>query len=373
MRRFVFVLEQTLGHAAHARNLERAVAAQPDIEATIIRIRFDAAPIMRRLPGLRNWSARASWAARSALRSRLRQGPVDAIYIHTHVAALLARDAMRRAPTVVSMDATSRGFDAVGAPYGHRRSPRFAEGAKRLIHRRAFTRAAALVTWSNWAAHSLVRDYGILPQDVSVIPPGVDLKRFNPAPPAETGRAMRVLFVGADFVRKGGPDLLRAAQHMTGAIELNVVTTSVVNAVPANVPCRIHDQLAPQSEALVALYRSADLFVLPSHGDCSPQAVAEAMACGLPVVATDVGAIQEMVHDGENGYLVPVGDITSLRRSLRTLHEQPELRRAMGRRSRALAEREHDADRNNQSILGLMTQLADWSAEEMAWTPGSVV
>jgi glycosyltransferase involved in cell wall biosynthesis len=372
MHRFVFVLEQTLGHAAHARNLERVLARESDIEATIIPITFDAVPMMRRVPGLRTWSVRASWAARAALRRRLRQGSIDAVYIHTHVAALLVQDVMRRAPTLVSLDATSRGFDSVGASYGHRRQVRIAEAGKRLIHRRAFARAAALVTWSQWAADSLVRDYGTTAERISVIPPGVDLARFRPLPLGAPGGAVRLLFVGGDFQRKGGVDLLRAAQDMAGTVELDIVTNSAVPAIRGNVSCRIHRGMAPQSAALVDLFRRADLFVLPSRGDCSPQAVAEAMASGLPVVASDVGAIREMVRDGENGYLVPVGDVASLRRALGTLSERPMLRRAMGRRSRQIAEREHDADRNNRTILSLMTRLADHPAEELAWTPGSV-
>src|ERR1700737_3673664 len=341
MRRFVFVLEQTLGHASHARNLERVVVAHPDIEATIIPITFDAAPVMQRLPRLRAWSIRASWMARTALQQRLRQGPVDALYIHTHVAALLIPHLMRSIPTVVSLDATSRGFDSVGAPYGHRRQAWIAEPGKRLFPRQAFARAAALVTWSQWAADSLVRDYGTLPERVSVIPPGVDLARFRPPPPVAADGAVRVLFVGGDFLRKGGADLLRATQDMAGTVELDIVTSSAAPPVPGNVSCRIHRGMTPQSEALVDLYRRADLFVLPSRGDCSPQAIAEAMASGLPVVASDVGAIREMVRDGENGYLVPVGDVASLRHALETLTERPTLRRAMGRRYRQIAEREH--------------------------------
>lgn len=372
MRRFVFVLEQTLGHAAHARNLEPVLKAHPHVEATVIPIMFDAAPVMQRLPGLRTWSIRASWMARAALRRRLRRGPVDALYIHTHVAALLVTDLMRFTPTVVSLDATSGGFDTVGAAYGHRRHGRSAEAAKRLIHRRAFNRAAALVTWSQWAADSLVQDYGTAPERISVIAPGVDLARFRPALPVATGGATRVLFVGGDFLRKGGAELLRATEGMAGTVELDIVTGSAVLNMPRNVSCRVHTGMAPQSEALVELYRRADLFALPSRGDCSPQVVAEAMASGLPVVASDVGAIREMVRDGENGYLIPVGDVGSLRRAIETLAERPALRRAMGRRSRRIAERQHDADTNNRSILSLMTRLADRPAEELVWTPGSV-
>src|SRR5258708_35393136 len=71
MHRFVFVLEQTLGHVAHSRNLVRALGRRSDIDATIIPIAFDPIRRVERLPGLRNWSLRASRATRAALDPRL--------------------------------------------------------------------------------------------------------------------------------------------------------------------------------------------------------------------------------------------------------------------------------------------------------------
>src|SRR5450759_4140118 len=111
MHRFGFVLEQTLGHVAHGLNVERALAAEPDIQPTVIRVGFTEPAGILRLPGLRTWSWRASVTARDALRARLREGPLDAVFIHTQVAALLAGEIMRSVPTVVSLDATPRLFD----------------------------------------------------------------------------------------------------------------------------------------------------------------------------------------------------------------------------------------------------------------------
>ena len=63
--------------------------------------------------------------------------------------------------------------------------------------------------------------------------------------------------------------------------------------------------------AVAKLYRSADLLVLPSQGEGAPLTVMEAMASGLPVLATPVGGIPELVRDGETGWLVEAGDFTS--------------------------------------------------------------
>src|ERR1700674_2214350 len=98
MHRFGFVLEQTLGHVAHALNLERALKAEPDIEPAVIKVDFTDPAGMQRLPGLRTWSWRASVTARDALRGRLREGPLDGIFIHTQVASLLATEIMRSVP-----------------------------------------------------------------------------------------------------------------------------------------------------------------------------------------------------------------------------------------------------------------------------------
>lgn len=359
MHDLVFVLEHTLGHVSHARNICRTLDAHADsVRATVIPIEYRLpSRVMGRVPGLRTWTFDASQRTRTQLRDRLRQGPVDAIFIHTQVAALLAGSIMRRVPTVVSLDATPVNFDSQGIAYGHSRSGAAAEALKVIANRHVFDRAAALVAWCRWTADSLESDYGVAPNKINVIHPGVDIQLFR-ARARERGRhPVRVLFVGGDFERKGGRDLLEAMQRVSTRAELDVVTGSEVNVSPSIV-CRVHRGLQPQSAELVSLYREADVFVLPSRGDCFPQAVAEGLAAGLPIVGTAVGAIPEMIQHGVNGMIVPPRDPRALGEAIEALVTHSSRRLEYGIVSRALAEAEHDADLNNRRILELMAAIS---------------
>jgi glycosyltransferase involved in cell wall biosynthesis len=356
MARFVFVLEQTLGHVAHTGNIEQALERQDWIEPTIIRLPFSGSS--NPLPGVTNWTIRAGFMARNALRRRLAHGPVDAIFIHTQVASLLSIDIMRRTPTVVSLDATPKNFDDIGFSYGHSRAGRLTEWAKAAINRRAFGAASQLVTWSRLASDSLITDYQVPAAKIHVIPPGVDLGVFRPLDSTPIAGPVRILFVGGDFVRKGGPELLTAMSALSPNVELDVVTGSDVVGIPSNVTCRVHRGLKPRAPELIDLYRRADIFALPSRGDCLPQVLAEAAAAGLPLVATPTGAVPEIVRDGENGFLVPIGSAARLASALRLLVDDPTLRRRMGHESMVMAAREHDAAANNARIFDLMATAA---------------
>lgn len=359
MRDFVFVLEQTLGHVAHARNIRRALDQHTGtVRSTVIPIDYHrAAGLMARIPGLRTWTFDSSRQARVALIRRTKMGHVDAVFIHTQVAAMLAGSVMRKFPTVVSLDATPLNFDSQGGSYGHARSWPAAEAIKLRWNQSVFRRAAALVTWCRWAADSLVDDYDVPPEKISIIHPGVDINLFRPRVSGDVRDGVRILFVGGDFARKGGNDLLEAMRRLGPSAELDVVTGSPVEP-PPGVVCRVHRGVSPQSPEIVRLYRDADIFVLPSRGDCFPQAVAEGLASGLPIVASRIGAIPEMVQEGVNGCLVAPGDPRALGSVLESLVDSNAIRRRMGVASRSLAEREHDADANNRQIIDLMTALA---------------
>jgi glycosyltransferase involved in cell wall biosynthesis len=357
--RYVFVLEKTLGHVSHAKNLERTLARRSDLDTTLVAVDPASSSKLDGLPPLRNWSLRASWSARSQVRDALRGGRADALFIHTQVAALFLVGTMRHVPTVISLDATPVNFDSIGEPYGHHRGGDTVEWAKLQLHARVFGATRALVTFSHWAARSLVEDYGVRADKVSVIPQGVDLGLFRPADQLKPSDRVRILFVGGDFIRKGGPDLLEAMRGMGNRAELDVVTGTGGWSPPAEIRCRVHTNLSPQSPQLIELFRRADIFVLPTRADCSPNVVAEALGSGLPIIATRMGGIPELVQEGVNGFLVSVGSPRDLSRAIEGLVDQPQLRRAMGFESRRLAEREHDATRNGEALLTLMARISE--------------
>ncbi len=357
-RHYVFVMEQGLGHVVHGMNLEKVLQGEPDIDSTILRVRPGETPGVEPLPLLHNWSIQTSWATRRSLRDGLRLRPADAVFIHTQVAALFVRRIMRQVPTIVSLDATPLNFDTVAAPYGHSRQAAALEYAKLQLNRRALSGAEAIVTWSQWAATSVIADYRIPAARVHAIYPGVDVDTFQARPRPERPGPLRVLFVGGDFVRKGGPDLVAAMTELEGVAELDVVTSEPLADIPRGAPIRVHTGAKPNSPLLSELYDRADVFALPTRGDCTPLAIAEAMACGLPIVATEVGSIPDMVRDGHNGILVPPGRPGELAQAIRTLVAQPALRRDMGISSRQLAEREHDMAVNWRKVFDLMDAVA---------------
>jgi glycosyltransferase involved in cell wall biosynthesis len=196
-----------------------------------------------------------------------------------------------------------------------------------------------------------------------VIPPGVDSERWAryggeaERDPAASG-AMRVLFVGGDLERKGGLDLLAAARSLRAAgvdVEVDVVTR---DDVPEQEGVHAHHGLTPNSPALIALYHRADVFCLPTLGDCLPMVLSEAGAVGLPLVSTDVGAIREIVRDGQTGLLVPVHDVPALASALHRLAQDPELRRAMGESARRLVRERFDAKVNAERLVTLLLEVA---------------
>jgi glycosyltransferase involved in cell wall biosynthesis len=287
------------------------------------------------------------------------------MFVHTQVPAVLLGPWMRRVPTVVSIDATPEQYDELGEFYAHVRGPALVERFKHRMNRRCFERAAHLVTWSEWARQGLVRKYGIHPDRITVIPPGVDIRQWRPEPSPASDGPVRVLFVGADLKRKGGDVLIEAVRRLRDDptvpdIELHLVTNASVAACPGVV---LHAGLSPNSSELIAQYRAADIFCLPTLGDCLPMVLAEAAATGLPIVSTDVGAIREIVRPDETGTLVPPGDIDALVGALRQLVADPELRRRYGQASGELANRDHDARANAMRIVQLLRSFADRSVD----------
>jgi glycosyltransferase involved in cell wall biosynthesis len=336
-------VEQTLGHRTHTKNIEVA-AAERGRDADVIRVEFEESRF--RVP----WTVRASMAARRELR---RRPSSDMTLFHTQAVSLFARSATRGGKYVVSLDATPRQMDALGHWYLHRKQWAGIENAKDLAYRRVFGTAAALVTWSDWAKDSLVKDYGQSASKIAVISPGAGPEFFSIDRKSRPGRP-RILFVGGDFERKGGEVLLHAFESLGKRAELVLVTGASVRPLPG---VTVIANATPGSAILRQAFVEADIFCLPTLADCGPIAVLEGMAAGLPVVTTAVGAIPSDVVDGENGVLVSPGSHEELLESLTLLVDDCSLRTRLGNAARASALERFDAQRNAAKLLNLMESL----------------
>jgi len=108
---------------------------------------------------------------------------------------------------------------------------------------------------------------------------------------------------------------------------------------------------------MARLLQNADLFVCPSLEDNLPNTVMEAMACGLPVIGTNVGGIPDMVESGVNGYLVKPGDSASLACALQRMLDKTTDLKQMGRRSREICEAKFGGGTQARAYTALFEEL----------------
>jgi glycosyltransferase involved in cell wall biosynthesis len=203
-------------------------------------------------------------------------------------------------------------------------------------------------------ADYLVRREGIDERRIRIIPNGVDTERFRPAASdAEREGARSALSIPAGrFVvavvaalrpEKNHGLLLDAAARIAAA--RGDFLFLIVGEGPEEEHLRRRANAGSlgnsvrflgRREDIPAILSAADASVLCSHPvvETFPLAVLEAMSCGVPVVASDVGAVREMIADGEEGRVIGAGDVEALAETLLALADAPEERKRMGGRAR---------------------------------------
>ena len=335
----------------------------PDLHVRVVRLPpmgVAARLAVRDVPGLKRldldiatvrWHLAQGLRLRRALRAARAAGPVDVVYVNTHTLALFAQPELSGLPTVLLADAAVWAWHAMGIWRPVHRHSRTMLAPSLRRERRALAHARRVVALTPWSAETL---RAAEPSARIVVHhPGLDLERFRPAKRAPR-RRVRVLFVGARFVQKGGPELLDALAPRLGRdVELDVVSPAPIEPRPG---VRSH-RLSPDDPRLVALFQQADLLCLPTRGDATPWVVLEAMACGTPVIATAVGGIPDLIG-GEGGRTVPAGDRAALAAALDELIANPDQRAALGQAARTRCERCYDGRRQGPRLAAILREAA---------------
>lgn len=206
----------------------------------------------------------------------------------------------------------------------------------------------------------VLRAAGYREESLLMIPNAVDLTRFSPRPRPErgTGEAARVAYVGRLRQVKGVSVLMEAWPHVarSSAARLTIAGDGPEREglERAARESGVWESVAFAGEVsdVPAVLAEADIYVQPSFQEGLPNSVLEAMAMGLPIVATRVSGNEDVVVDGENGLLVPPGDPKSLAAAIQKLVDDPALATRMGRRSREIIE-------SRFSLAAVMRQLCD--------------
>ena len=179
---------------------------------------------------------------------------------------------------------------------------------------------------------------------VKVVPNGVEPESFLDRPARPPGREL--LFVGQWLPAKGIAYLAQAFATLAAHadVRLTCVGTGaprdvVIAAFPEHVRARVRVVPSVDREGLYDALRAADVFVFPSLSEGFSKALLEAMAAGLPIVTTPVGAAVDLLQDGRNALLVPPADAAAAAAAVRRYLEDGETARRHGAAARATAER----------------------------------
>ncbi len=178
-------------------------------------------------------------------------------------------------------------------------------------------------------------EQGIPEHKVLQVPYGVSLESFRP--PEAPAEGMEIMHCGAVSLRKGCHHLLQAFRELDHPQARLRFVGPVLPEMSPYIQRYGGERIefvgqVPQSE-LPKLYRQAAVFALASLEEGMAMVVPQAMACGLPVVATPQSGAGDLVRDGREGFLVPVGNATALAHRLKILLEDRSMRHAMGERA----------------------------------------
>jgi spore coat protein SA len=272
--------------------------------------------------------------------------------------------------------------------------------------RRRLRRADLVLGCSDFISQRIRDAFPEVADRTQTIYNGVDLERFVPAEPRRPGdESLRVLSVGRISPEKGTHVLVEAFATVAGrrpGIELDVVggegvlpaemlasmddpvvrsfarhrrSDGYLAEIQARVPGELRSRVrfhgtVPHAD-VPAFYRQADLLVFPSLSEAFGKPLVEAMATSLPVIATRVGGIPEVVAEGETGVLVPPHDAAALAEAVERLAADPDLRRRLGAAGRARAERLFSYDRIAAELEQVYESLMRARAPRRPRTNGS--
>ena len=278
------------------------------------------------------------------LASELSHGTFDRGYVFTQIARETFALARRRGATTI-----------LDSPNGHIRDfreqlcresktwtgwPYLGHPNQAMVRRveEEYQLADRIRVSSEWARRSLVA--GGVPDDkIFVVPQSIDVTRFVPGPTMQASGPLRIVFVGSISLGKGFQYLLRAMSR----IGSRHVSLEMVGATGDPWCKRLFARLTRGLDVVhapgdpVAAYQRGELFVLPTVHDGFGLVVAEAMACGLPVITTDACGASEWLRQGESGWIVPRGDEDALVKALEVALTSRARLSEMGRVARAAA------------------------------------
>jgi glycosyltransferase involved in cell wall biosynthesis len=294
------------------QNVERLSYIGP-VEAPVITTISKAARLQSRFTGWKTMPSATWFAARRnarILQEALAQAKPDVVFAPagSTIIAALETDL----PVIYTSDATVRLMIDYYGQFSD--LSKHARQEAEDLERAAIAKSALLVYPTAWVARSAVEDYGADPARIRILPYGANLAHF---PARETALAprrpgpLRLVFVGVDWIRKGGDIAMEAFRELRRR-GVDAEMTIVGCVPPPEVPrdgLTIYPFLSKNDPAqmrmLSEIYLSGDLFFVPTRAECYGVVWCEAAAHGLPSVSTATGGVPDVIREGVTGMTLP--------------------------------------------------------------------
>jgi len=196
-----------------------------------------------------------------------------------------------------------------------------------------------------------------IPHNFEVIYNGVDTNLFKPMKIKPISQKLNLIYVGNLNVEKGLNYLLDAVKDISNQIHLSIVGDgSLLPSLQQKYPfAQFHGRIP--REDLPKLINQHDVLVLPTFVESFPNVLLEAMACGKPVIATNVFGIPEMVQNNINGFLVPAKNSSEIKTAVEKFMQQPELVYQLGKNDRKIVEEKFKKEQQIQKIYNVIINL----------------
>ncbi len=208
-----------------------------------------------------------------------------------------------------------------------------ADGFDRLRGRALYRQVDCFLPVISQVQESLVDEYQVPPERIRLLRPRLQATPHKRVP----GKLLKLLFIGNDFLRKGGDFLFRMYQeHLQATCTLTIISKAVPTDTTVPGVTIVQEVLHKE---IFALMHEHDLFLFPTRLDASGFVLFEALSCGLPIISADALGQRDMVLDGDTGYLMPYDAAPSAWvERICFLHRNRETLRAMAERSFEVAQ-----------------------------------
>lgn len=221
--------------------------------------------------------------------------------------------------------------------------------------KKALEQAKVITSVSHFTAQ-LAKQHLQLDREIKVIPNGIDTDLFYPAKQAPNDKKIKVLFSGNLTRRKGAQWLQAIAQKLNPNIEI-LYTQGLNNSQWTLAGDNMRCLGTIPYKQMPRLYNSVDMLLMPTVREGASLAVLEAMACGLPVVATNCSSMPELVVPEQGGYLCQLGDTTDFADKINLVSESSKSRKLMGEYNRNKIVDDYTATRMLKNYARLFEQM----------------